>query len=512
MYTEPGDHIGARLTHLHEMRMTNQLWIALFLPDLSLQVAHRGLIKDLPLAISAGPGNRPTVFSANHAAQRGGVRCDMTLAAARALCAELIVLPREPMREQQALNQLATGVYGLSPNTSLANQAVLIEVSTTLRLFGGLPALLKRARAVARELGYRVVMGVAPTALAARLFAQARALPGLSAEQKARCGCRDFAQLSERLADLPLRLFDWPRETLDALTSLALTRVRDVLALPRDGVSKRFGAALISDLDKALGRAVDPRAWFAPPDKFFTRIELPAETHDAQMLLFPLRRMLSELQQFLSARGAGADTLAVEFEHGSSARTPLTINTSEVARDRARWETLIRERLDKTALPASVSALSLRVENWHAYTPVNASWLPDHAAQASAWHTLADRLAARLGAAQVFGVRVQDDHRPELGWARAEQGAAKSINAAAGKARPLWLLEPPRALALQAQRLQYHGDLQLVAGPERIETGWWDGQPARRDYFIARNALGELVWIYRDLRERTRWYLHGLFS
>jgi protein ImuB len=492
--------------------MASNLWIALFLPDLSLQVAHRGLIKDLPLAISAGPSNRPLVFSANHAAQRCGVRCEMALAAARALCTELIVLPREPLKEQAALRQLATGVYSLSPNTSLAHQAVLIEVSTTLRLFGGLPALLKRARAVGRALGYRVIVGVAPTPLAAWLFAQARALPALSAEQKARCGCQDLAQLPARLADLPLRLFDWPRETLDTLASLAVTRVRDVLALPRDGVIKRFGPVLIGDLDKALGRAADPRVWFAPPDQFFTRIELPAETHDAQMLLFPLRRMLSELQQFLLARGAGADALAVEFEHGSSARTPLTLNTSEVTRDRSRWETLMRERLDKTALSATVSALSLRVSSWRAYTPVNASWLPDRAAQASAWHTLADRLASRLGAAQVFGVHVRDDHRPELAWAHNEQGAAQCSNAAAGKARPLWLLEPPRALALQAQRLQYHGDLQLVAGPERIETGWWDGQPARRDYFIARNTLGELVWIYRDLGEQARWYLHGLFS
>ena len=492
--------------------MASNIWIALFLPDLSLQVAHRGLIKDLPLAISAGPSNRPIVFSANHAAQRCGVQREIALAAARALCAELIVLPREPIKEQQALDQLATGVYSLSPNISLSKQSVLIEVSTTLRLFGGLPALLKRARAAGRELGYRVVIGVAPTALAAWLFAQARTLATLSAEQKARCGCPDLAQLPERLADLPLRLFDWPRETLDALASLAVTRVRDVLALPRDGVSKRFGVAIINDLDKALGLTADPRAWFAPPDTFFTRIELLAETHDAQMLLFPLRRMLSELQQFLLARGAGANTLAIEFEHGSTARTPLIINTSEVTRERARWETLIRERLDKAALPATVSALSLRVSSWQTYTPINASWLLDQATQTSAWHTLADRLAARLGQAQVFSVCVQDDHRPELGWVRAEQSTAKPVKEAARKAPPLWLLEPPRALVLQGQRLQYHGDLQLIAGPERIETGWWDGQPARRDYFIARNALGELVWIYRDLRDRTKWYLHGLFS
>ena len=52
----------------------------------------------------------------------------------------------------------------------------------------------------------------------------------------------------------------------------------------------------------------------------------------------------------------------------------------------------------------------------------------------------------------------------------------------------------------------------MLSGPERIETGWWDGQPARRDYFIARNSLGEVVWIYRELAQPGNWYLHGHFG
>ncbi len=490
--------------------MARSVWIALYLPDLSLQVAHRGLIKDLPLVISSGPGNRPCVYSANDAALRCGVKHDMAIAAARALCAELIVLPREESKEQRALEQVATGVCCFTPNTSLNRQGVLIEVSSTLRLFGGLPVLLRSVRAAVRELGYRAVLGVAPTPLAAWLFARARASNALSGEQKARCGCQDLAQLPPCLADLPLTLFDWPQATLDALASLAVRCVRDLIALPRDGVSKRFGAQIIDDVDKALGRRADPRQWFTPPEAFFTRIELPAEMQDAQMLLLPLRCMLNELQQFLRARGAGADALAIEFEHGSALRTPLAINTSEIAREPSRWEILLRERLGKTALPATVSALSLRVSSWRAYTPVNDSWLPERAVQASAWHALADRLAARLGAGQVFGVRLQDDHRPELAWTRETGRVAPSSSV--GKTRPLWLLEQPRTLTQQAARLQYHGDLELIAGPERIETGWWDGRPARRDYFIARNAQGELVWIYRDLYERTQWYLHGVFA
>ena len=55
----------------------------------------------------------------------------------------------------------------------------------------------------------------------------------------------------------------------------------------------------------------------------------------------------------------------------------------------------------------------------------------------------------------------------------------------------------------------------LRDGPERIESGWWDGADVRRDYFIAENPRGEIVWIYRDHRygiDDGEWFLHGLFA
>ena len=76
---------------------------------------------------------------------------------------------------------------------------------------------------------------------------------------------------------------------------------------------------------------------------------------------------------------------------------------------------------------------------------------------------------------------------------------------------------------------QWQGALMLESGPERIETGWWDGRPIARDYYIARSQSGSRMWIYRErsgfTRGRSRlpidtglstvtprWFLHGLFS
>jgi protein ImuB len=59
--------------------------------------------------------------------------------------------------------------------------------------------------------------------------------------------------------------------------------------------------------------------------------------------------------------------------------------------------------------------------------------------------------------------------------------------------------------------------LKLIAGPERIEAGWWDDALVARDYFIAENDLGQLLWIYCEHNaagagKNQSWYLQGLFG
>jgi protein ImuB len=64
---------------------------------------------------------------------------------------------------------------------------------------------------------------------------------------------------------------------------------------------------------------------------------------------------------------------------------------------------------------------------------------------------------------------------------------------------PTWLLAQPLKLALLRQRPCYQGLLTLLAGPQRLEAGWWGGgELALRDYFVARGSLAVLLWIYRE--------------
>jgi protein ImuB len=52
----------------------------------------------------------------------------------------------------------------------------------------------------------------------------------------------------------------------------------------------------------------------------------------------------------------------------------------------------------------------------------------------------------------------------------------------------------------------------LLGGPERIESGWWDGADMRRDYYVAKDAAGAILWIYRECTGDRSWFLHGIFG
>lgn len=56
-----------------------------------------------------------------------------------------------------------------------------------------------------------------------------------------------------------------------------------------------------------------------------------------------------------------------------------------------------------------------------------------------------------------------------------------------------------------------------MSSAERIEAGWYDGQPVARDYYVAQDDDGACYWIYQERTSSRdaagpRWYLHGLFG
>jgi protein ImuB len=79
--------------------------------------------------------------------------------------------------------------------------------------------------------------------------------------------------------------------------------------------------------------------------------------------------------------------------------------------------------------------------------------------------------------------------------------------------RPLWLLATPERLGVRRGEPRHDGPLRIESGPERIESGWWDGSDVARDYYVAATRAGVRLWIYRERGAAARhWFLHGVFG
>lgn len=474
------------------------------LPRLPLELYARGTLCPDPQAVAETGPRGARIVLADAAAREAGVRRGMSVTAAHALCRQLILYPRAPEREAAALEGVAAWALRFTSFVSVASPVtLLLEVAGSLRLFGGLDVIVVQLRNGMEELGYHSRLAVAPTPRAALWLARAR--DGAVVQQRAR--------LVDVLSPLPLQALNPDGKKLQALRGMGLRCVGDLLRLPRDGLARRLGKELVHELDRALGRAPDPRAAFVPPHVFHRSLSLPAEIDNVEALLFPIQRLVSELAGLLHGIGGGVQELKMDLQHRGEQRTTVLLELAGPTRDAAHLMSVLRERIHRLSLPAPVLEIFLVAD---AILPLGAAPL-DLFAQAGEGPEdrahLLERLRARLGDEAVSGLRLVVEHRPERAWRFERPGAA------AGELhfghRPLWLLPEPRPLTSREGRPCFHGVLELEGDEERIESGWWDGEDIARDYFIARTGRGERLWVFRALREggeRPCWYLHGIFA
>ena len=503
------------------------LWIALYLPELSLQIAARGLQRDRAIVIKDGPANRPIVIAANDIARSLGVQLNTPVAAAEALASQLLVVARNKDNETHALERLAAWALQFTPTVTLEpQQGILLEAAPSLRLQGGLDSLLEKIKAGCERLGYRVMYGIAPTARGAWWFATTmlssprrrgpsvvgrktldsrRSLPSndlVGGGNDDVVDVCDDKNLRGRLGKLQITSLNWPIQTVELLHALGIKTLADCLALPRAGLIQRFGAALANELDQALGLQPDVRPLFSAPQQFHSRIELPAEVTEIDALLFPLKRLLIEMEGFLRGLGAGVQSVRVQLEQGSQQRESFSVGLLAPEREHQRLLMLISARLANLKLERSVWAVSLHSEQLQSLSGKQRSFLADSTSHHVASRQLLERLQARLGKDKVKKLSLGNDHRPEYAWFIGNVSQRETINTY--PLRPLWLLPQPKPIA--------DNDIALIAGPERIEAGWWDGKSVQRDYYVARNSKGSVLWIYCQHRELGQWYVHGLFS
>jgi len=200
----------------------------------------------------------------------------------------------------------------------------------------------------------------------------------------------------------------------------------------------------------------------------------------------------------------------------------VTLALGDPTREAAQLMLLLRERLQRTVLPAPVYAIRLQLDQAVRHAGREAPlWRERGAASGSGEdaRALFDRLAARLGPERVQRPALVADHRPERAMRMSPVQHAPAVpreDPVPRAPRPTWLLDVPVYLAEDdgsGQPLYQGMPLTLASRAERIEAGWFDGELVSRDYHVAQARDHRWLWVFRERRgAQSRWFLHGLFG
>ncbi|MGB1110281.1 MAG: Y-family DNA polymerase, partial [Gammaproteobacteria bacterium] len=503
----------------------DELWLALHFQDLPLAVFDA---RQESLVITDRDRGQRLVVTANKAAREAGIEPGLSLSAAYALDGNLMVMARDEQREQALLERLACWGMQFSSQVSLqggakggvkaaeAGRGLLIEVGRSLRLFGGLAGFRQYLDRALERLDLSVSHAMAPTPSAAWAMCQV--------DMGTAQAVTDAEALRGVLGRYPIECLELDEKNESRLIGMGVRRLADLWRLPQAGLAKRFGKGFVEHCRRLLGDVPEPRVFHSPPPRYEGALPLARESRNSERLLQGMERLLEEMHGLLHAYDAGVREIEIGLWHEGCPATRFMVRRSRASRDPKQWLRLIGEHFSRLQLPLPVCELGLRASRFESTAPLSMDLFDRSKSGREPIDQLIERLQARLGSNRVRGMCSVDDHRPEkaMRWCQPgeytqfsggqssggqssdEQSAHRLNSRRHAPKRPIWLLPEPHHLGEL-------GDTQLLYGPERIESGWWDGHDIRRDYWIAQNAQGARCWVFQDRRSR-QWYLHGWFA
>ncbi len=432
-------------------------------------------------------------------------------------------LPSDESRRTEATSGLATWCLQFTPRVAViealsASPAVVMEVEASVRLFGGKRRLVERVRDETADLGVRQISW-APTSLAAVALARVGQSNG-------------FARPIDQVLDaLPLETLTSVAAHRATLTRLGCQNLGQVHALPRGGLSRRFDAELLAALDQAYGLRAEAHTWIELPETFSAKLELMARVELAPALLFGARRLMLQMSGWLTARHGGVTAFTLRWCHDAMRSKAagdggeLTVRTAQPTRDIEHLTRLLAEHLAKVQLLAPVGDLELLAVEVHSLDEKSRTLFPEPQQAGESLALVLERIAARLGPDRVLRPVVMEDHRIEWmsHWQPAPEPRPRKANRSVDIPQPTFVLPEPLKLATRGERPLYQGLLQLLAGPHRIEGGWWDRtvvdgeertRNVTRDYWVALSEHAGVLWVFqaRLANDQTAWFLHGVFA
>lgn len=473
------------------------LWLYIDLPMLPIDLCERSSSPTEAIVITNTAGK---IILANATAQAAGIRVSQSISTASCLHEKLLIRRQDEINLQSCLQDLAHWAYQYCANIALyPPDGLLIEANSMLRIHGDISTLYHKLLQGLIEQGFhpRISVGLSP--LSARALSQSdNAL------------CTDNQQtIKQALQQVPLVYCGFLPAITEKLQRMGFNKLQQVLAIPRAELAHRLGHEFCNYLSRLTGDSPDPQNFYTPQSGFERSVDLLAEIENNAGLLFPLNRLLLDLEIFLRHSQQSIDSITLKLHHRSSGFSEVYIGISASTTQTKEILTLCSLKLDNYQLPAPVTAITLTANHLQPCQKQQADLFQRSNSPAEKQQLL-NRFYAKLSEEKVITLRIEEDHRPEKSYQietqkhqnKADDKKQKSPGDANNRlTRPTWILQVPYPL---------HGtSVTLISDAERISAGWWD-ESINRDYYIARFPNGALGWIFRS--NEGHWFLHGWFG
>jgi protein ImuB len=515
--------------------------LSLWLPRLATdRLARREpALRENPLVTVVGERGRMIVAAANAPAESVGIQPGMTLADARALEPAVKPVDADFAADARALDGLADWCGRYTPWVGLdAPDGIFLDITGCAHLFGGEAALVEDAAGRLEDFGYRTRAAVADTPGAAWAMARHSGERCINGAERYINGAERYAIVRpgngrQALAGLPVEGLRLPAEIAAGLRRVGMRRIGDLYAMPRAGMTARFGVIVTQRLDLALAISPEPISPRRPVPPHIVRAAFAEPISTPDNLATATRHLLDQLCAGLERAGQGARRLDLGFFRVDGRVERSTIGTSRPVRAPLHLARLFAEKLDRvepgpgieimilaaTAEPLAAAQIAMRIG-----APVAPSLLGGGREDEA---ELVDRLGNRFGLPRVQRLLPRESWWPEnnVESSAALAGLGQAAPWPSDRFRPIRLLPRPEAIHVMAPvpddpPLMFRWrDIQhkviRAEGPERLEPEWWRELTELRDYYRVEDTTGQRFWVYRaglyQQDRAARWYLHGVF-
>ncbi len=488
----------------------NRRVVSLWFPRLASDRFLRAHPINAPFALTHRQNNTERLYCLNDAAENLGLSRGMGFSDARALYPDLKARPAMPEQDAKFLRVLARWATRYCPWVGLeGDDGLVMDITGSAHLFGGEAAMLDDMHSRLARAGLAVRIGLADTRGAAWGLARFRA------------GIAPAGQAMQQIAPLPVAALRIEPKLCATLQRLGLETIRDIAALPRASVTRRFGPDLLMRLDQARGDQPEQVSPLPDPPRYAARLTLPDPIGLKGDVMAGLERLLVQTCARLTDRAQGARDLRLTLRRVDQANQQVELRLARPLRDVARILPLFEKGVDAVEAGYGIDQLRLEV--------TRVQDLPlRQITSAGVRHEdrlddLVTRLGSRIGLENIIRFLPADSHIPE----RAHIIAPAAYSRAEGvwprpNRRPLRLF-PPEHIAANSNReppryFRWRRMAMTTAratGPERITPEWWFSDEAwrggLRDYWHVETRQGWRLWLFHT-PQNPAWFVQGAFA